>query len=72
MNTAREAAELLDENLSLVLKGKRDLNIGTFVQKSVSTRMQLVKTEVLEKLRVGDRTPIMWLFEDSSKKISNG
>lgn len=69
IHDAKNAMEALAENFELVVTGKRSLPVATVVQKNISSMVSLAKTQVLEKLRVNDKTPLMWLWIDEQQPL---
>lgn len=61
INNASDAMDALSENFELLTTGKRKPDLAREVTNNIGKMINLVKTQIVEKVRTGDSEPIQWL-----------
>lgn len=70
IHTAEDAKKALNENLEGILTGKRKLPMAKEVNNNIGKYISIVKFELMEKMRTGDKEPME--FFGGQKQLTNG
>jgi hypothetical protein len=68
IRSSQDALDALNENLEGMLTGKRKLDLGKSVETNVRNNLSVIKMELMEKIRIGDKTPMEWFTKGSTQK----
>jgi hypothetical protein len=74
INNAQDALAALNENFEKLIKKERTPLIAKEVNNTIGKMTNLVKTQLMQNMWTGDKTPIEWLGNESEtlKINSNG
>jgi len=64
ITNAADAMEALSENFEALITGKRKPDIAREVTNNIGKMINIKKTQVVDKLRTGDKRPIAWLDDE--------
>jgi hypothetical protein len=69
INNANDAMAALSENFTGMVEKKRTIALAKEVTNNIGKMVNLAKVQVVEKMRTGDKEPLVWLIENSTKQI---
>lgn len=69
ITNAQDAMDALSENYEQLIMMKRKPDFAREVANNIGKMIGLAKTQVIEKMRTGDKTPVQWLADDNVKQL---
>lgn len=74
LGSSKDTLEYLEGLLDDIDSGNKDAKDVANALKVVAVTKEIRKMELLEKMRIGDKTPLWWLWDDSrpSVTLTNG